>query len=101
MVICDREKIDRRCCNGAPDFIMEIVSPGSRKMDYIIKNNKYAEAGVREYWIVDPVKKTTTVYYFETDSSPVIIPFEQSITVGIFGDLTLCITDLVDASLLS
>lgn len=101
LVICDREKINRRGCDGAPDFIIEIASPGSRKLDYITKNNKYAEAGVREYWIVDVEKKCTTVYYFEKDSSPIIIPFDQSIPVSIFGDLRLCITDLVDPFLLN
>lgn len=101
LVICDREKINRRGCEGAPDFIIEIASPGSRKLDYITKSNKYADAGVREYWIVDIVRKCTTIYYFEKDSSPVIIPFDQSIPVNIFGDLRLCINDLVDPFLIN
>ena len=52
-VICDKNKLTDRGCKGAPDFIIEIVSPGSRKMDYSTKNALYSDAGVREYWIVD------------------------------------------------
>lgn len=55
-VICDTEKLSEKGCTGAPDWIIEIVSPGSRKMDYFTKLFKYRTAGVREYWIVDPGK---------------------------------------------
>lgn len=51
------DKLDDRGCKGAPDWIIEIVSPASRRMDYYTKLFKYRTAGVREYWIVDPVKK--------------------------------------------
>uniref|UniRef100_UPI0025ED52D0 Uma2 family endonuclease n=1 Tax=uncultured Clostridium sp. TaxID=59620 RepID=UPI0025ED52D0 len=51
-IICDEEKIDEKGCYGAPDFIVEIVSPGSRKLDYYKKLTLYQETGVREYWIV-------------------------------------------------
>ena len=47
----NRAELTSKGCEGAPDLIVEIVSPSSRKMDYIIKNGKYAEAGVLEYWI--------------------------------------------------
>ena len=57
-VICDVDKIDHKGCNGAPDFIIEIVSPSSQRMDYLTKLLKYRSAGVREYWIVNPVTKT-------------------------------------------
>ena len=63
-IICDKSKITDHRCNGAPDFIVEVVSPSSRRMDYNIKNAKYAESGVREYWIVDPAKERTTVYRY-------------------------------------
>ena len=52
-VICDPNKLDDKGCKGAPDWIIEIVSPASRKMDYLLKLFKYHSAGVREYWIVD------------------------------------------------
>lgn len=48
-VICDKDKIDDKGCHGAPDFIIEIVSPSSRRMDYSIKQFKYCDAGVKQY----------------------------------------------------
>ncbi len=94
-VICDKNKITDRGCNGAPDFVVEIVSPSSRKHDYRTKMTLYADAGVREYWIVDPAKERTTVYRYEEDAAPTIIPFNQSITVGIYGDLNITISELL------
>lgn len=94
-VICDKNKLTDSGCNGAPDFILEIVSPSSRKMDYNIKNGKYAAAGVREYWIVDPDKERTTIYRFEEDAAPTIIPFSQSIQVGIYNKLNINISELL------
>lgn len=94
-VICDKNKLADRGCNGAPDFIIEIVSPSSRKMDYSIKNALYSESGVREYWIVDPDKERTTVYYYEEDAAPTIYTFEQKITVAIYGNLDITVSELL------
>lgn len=66
-VICDKNKLTDKGCNGAPDWIIEIVSPGSKRMDYSIKLFKYRSSGVREYWIVDPDKNRIMVYYFEAE----------------------------------
>lgn len=63
-VICRPDKLTDKGCVGAPDWILEIVSPGSRHMDYMIKLFKYRTAGVKEYWIVDPDKNRITVYNF-------------------------------------
>ena len=68
-VICDTSKLNDRGCNGAPDWIIEIVSPASRKMDYFTKLFKYRTAGVREYWIVDPLKNLILIYNFDTSDS--------------------------------
>ena len=95
-VICDKNKLDDHGCNGAPDFIIEIVSPSSRKMDYRTKMNLYGDAGVREYWIVDPAKERSTIYRFEEDAAPTIIPFSQPIQVGIYEDLSITISDLLE-----
>jgi Uma2 family endonuclease len=57
-VICDLSKLDDRGCNGAPDMIIEIMSPSNRQNDMLVKFRKYLQAGVREYWIVDPEEKT-------------------------------------------
>lgn len=90
-VICDPGKLTDRECKGAPDFIVEVVSPGSRKHDYSTKNALYLNAGVREYWIVDPEKERTTVYRYEEDAAPTIFPFTQEIKVGIYRDLSITI----------
>ena len=66
-VICDKNKLTDKGCNGAPDWIIEVVSPGSQRMDCMIKLFKYRTAGVKEYWIVDPLKKLVTVYDFLQD----------------------------------
>ena len=64
-VICDPNKLTDRGCTGAPDWIIEIVSPSNSSNDYIRKLNLYADAGVREYWIVDPISKKIFVYHLE------------------------------------
>lgn len=82
-VICDKNKITDKGCNGAPDWVIEIVSPGSRSMDYFTKLFKYSSAGVREYWIVDPAKQRVTVYFFEKTSVEEY-SFGTDIPVGIY-----------------
>ena len=54
VVVCDKSKLDGKVCNGAPDFVVEIVSPSTERMDRIYKYRKYQQAGVREYWVLDP-----------------------------------------------
>lgn len=94
-VICDKNKLTDRGCSGAPDLVIEVVSPSSSRMDYIIKLNLYMAAGVREYWIVDPLRQRTTVYHLEYGDAPTIFAFNQPISVGIFPDLAICIADLI------
>lgn len=64
-VICDRTKLDDRGCLGAPDWIIEIVSPGNTARDTKTKFDLYEESGVREYWIVYPGLKTITAYVLD------------------------------------
>lgn len=89
-VICDRNKLTDRGCSGAPDWIIEIVSPGNSSHDYILKLNLYANSGVREYWIVDPLKKHIFVYYLEQKNFEVkTYTFHDCIPVGIYSDLQI------------
>ncbi len=90
VIVCDRDKIIERCVYGAPDFIIEVLSKSTKKKDSVIKLNKYLNAGVREYWMIDPVKKTVIVYDFEHDEYPVIYGFDAKVPVGIWdGDLEI------------
>ena len=85
-VICDKNKLTDKGCKGAPDWIIEIVSPASRRMDYYTKLFKYRTAGVREYWIVDPSKNQIIVYDFEHGDMEQFT-FQDSIKSGIYEDL--------------
>ena len=64
-VVCDRSKLDAHGCVGAPDLIIEILSPSTRRHDLMLKFNVYLRAGVREYWIVDPEYKTVSVHILD------------------------------------
>lgn len=64
-VVCDRDKIDKHGCKGAPDLIMEILSPSSLRHDRLVKLNLYQRAGVREYWIVDPENRSVQVFMLD------------------------------------
>ena len=94
-VICDPNKLDDRGCNGAPDWIVEIVSPSSQRMDYLTKLFKYRTAGVREYWIINPLKQTVQVYFFEGTEDSTQYSFDDEINVTIYDDFTICIADLL------
>ena len=85
-VICSPNKLNDRGCVGAPDWIIEIVSPGSRKTDYFTKLFKYRTAGVREYWIVDPIKNLILVYNFDISDSEQYT-FSDTIKASIYDDL--------------
>ena len=94
-VVCDGKKLSNRGCEGAPDLVVEIVSPSSRGMDYGTKQNLYREAGVREYWIVDPSMRRTMVTRFAEDPAPMMYPFEEPIPVGIYPGLAINLDEIV------
>lgn len=97
LVVCDPNKIDDKRCNGAPDFVAEVVS-GDRSLDFNKKLGLYKSFGVKEYWIVDPREERTVTYVFDngkvTDVS--IYPFDAAVPVNIFGGaLQITIDDLL------
>lgn len=92
-VICDKSKLTDKGCTGAPDWIIEIVSPGSRRMDYYTKLFKYRTAGVREYWIVDQEKNRVTVYDLEHEDMNEYT-FDDTVKVCIYPDLSINLHDL-------
>lgn len=88
-IVCDRDKLSGgKRCIGAPDWVIEVVSPSTKAQDYIVKLNKYQTAGVREYWIIDPEKKRIMVYKFETQDYD-MYSFNDIIRVGIYPDLEI------------
>lgn len=99
MIVCDKNKLDGKRCNGAPDFIIEIVSPSNAADDYIKKLYHYKNAGVREYWIVDPRRKSVTVNYFEGDILNIPYTFDSTIKMNIYEDLYINFSEI--ASLLN
>ena len=62
LIVCDRQKLDERGMRGAPDWIAEILSPGTESYDRTLKLHAYERAGVPEVWLVDPIDRTVTVY---------------------------------------
>lgn len=92
LVVCDKNKIDARGCKGAPDFVIEIVSPSTAKIDYIQKMNLYETNGVREYWIVHPIDQIVMTYHLEQGKygKPIIYSKDDQVAIGIFdGNLVI------------
>lgn len=64
-VICDHNKLDKHGCKGAPDLVIEILSPSTARHDRLVKLGQYQQAGVREYWIVSPDEQSVQVFLLE------------------------------------
>lgn len=93
-VICDKDKIDHKGCHGAPDWVIEIISPSSVFMDCVTKLFKYRDSGVREYWIVNPEGREVNVQNFEHNESRVYT-FKDEIPVGIYPGFAIRIDDII------
>ena len=90
IILCDKSKYTPRRIEGAPDFIAEVLSPSSKTRDLFIKLNKYRYAGVREYWVIDPVKKSVMTYVFENQDDYAYYTFRDHIPVSIYdGELVI------------
>ena len=83
-VLCDENKDEEKCIFGAPDLVIEILSPSTRYHDTMRKLYKYRNAGVREYWIVMPRELKIRVYFFEKSDTPIEYSFMDKIPVGIW-----------------
>ena len=78
-VVCDRGRLSARGCEGAPDFVVEVVSPSNPEMDYVSKLNLYREAGVREYWVCDPQRERVLAYRFGAPAVMDTYAFTQTV----------------------
>ena len=97
MVVCDESKIDKKRCNGAPDMVIEILSPSTSNRDLFIKLKKYQNAGVREYWIVDPDAKAVNAHLLE-NGRYVINSYEsdETIAVNVLDGCVVTLSDVFD-----
>ncbi len=90
LILCDPDKEQNGRIFGAPDFVLEVVSPSTLKKDTFVKLKKYMNAGVREYWIINPFQEKVLIYWEESDEVPMIRGLTEPIPVNIYGG-KLCI----------
>jgi Uma2 family endonuclease len=93
IIVCDDDKRYKRNIYGAPDFVVEVISHSTMRRDYCKKLSKYENAGVREYWIMDPYKKQMIVFFFEENIYARIYDLSEPIPVNIYGGKLLIETD--------
>ncbi len=95
-IVCDAEKLDDKGCIGAPDLIVEILSPGNSKKEMGIKFDLYLENGVKEYWIVDPTEKTVLMYVLSGDRYIGLKPFieDDNIKSTLFPQLNFPLSEI-------
>ena len=84
MIICDKDKVTNKRAEGAPDLVVEVVSPSSVAHHRIRKLNLYLDSGVREFWLVDPINDEILVYRFEESVVPIRYKFNDRVPVGIY-----------------
>lgn len=95
-IICDESKLDDNGCKGAPDLIIEILSPGNSKYDVDTKFRLYEEAGVLEYWMVEPEEKLVLVYTLQNEIYIGLKPFTEGETIHSpqFPELKIAVADI-------
>lgn len=85
LIVCDPEKIQKKNVYGAPEFVLEILSPSSRTLDALIKCRKYQNAGVKEYWLLDPrMKRLLTYEFFKGDDLPVSHELQGTLGLALY-----------------
>ncbi len=95
-MVCDKKKIASDACVGAPNWIIEVTSPGTQSRDYLKKLWLYQNSGVHEYWIVNPIMKNVQVYFFDGEEKSNQYSFDDEIPCHVFGGLAIKINDLLD-----
>ena len=98
LVVCDPRKIDRRGVRGAPDWVLEVLSPSTAAHDQIAKRRTYERAGVREYWLVHPGDRTLTVYVLDNGQygRPEIYELKDATPVGVLPGVSIAWDALVE-----
>lgn len=91
IVVCDRSKLDERGCRGAPDWVVEVLSPSTAAKDQIQKRALYERHGVREYWLVHPTDRLVTIYRLDQGGygKPEILELKGQTPVGVVAGLTI------------
>jgi len=97
-VICDPQKIDARGCCGAPDLVVEILSPGNSKTEVQLKFEVYQQAGVKEYWIVNPVEQNLIIYTLTNSKYIGSKPYAPGETIGsaVLTELTIPVEQIFE-----
>jgi Uma2 family endonuclease len=97
-VVCDQSKIHEKGCIGAPDLVVEVLSPSTALKDKRVKLRRYRLSGVREYWIVDQLNQIVEVYKLSENvfTEPQVYGKEETVKVGIFEDLEINLHDIFD-----
>lgn len=97
-VVCDKNKLDDKGCHGAPDLIIEVLSPSSIKMDRWNKYRLYEKAGVKKYWLVDPTNQSVEVHLFVSQQYEFqgIFTKEDTVSVHLLPDLTIDLNEIFD-----
>lgn len=98
-VICDQSKLDKNGCNGAPDLIIEVLSPSTAKKDFTEKFNLYEENGVKEYWIANPEGRSLQIFYLEKEKYEELELYEEKdeiIQSKLFPGLKFPMTDIFE-----
>ncbi len=96
-ILCDKDKLMNRVIYGAPDFVLEVISPSTSRKDYTKKLAKYESAGVKEYWILDPYKEKLLIYDFDGENLPMICGFDTPQGINIYnGELQIYFTKIIE-----
>jgi len=91
LVVCDSNKLDKRGVRGAPDWVVEVLSPSTAGHDQIKKRQLYEQHGVREYWLVHAIDRVLTIYRLENNEygKPDILPLEGETAVSILPEIVI------------